>query len=155
MNDDFLRKHRKAPNRAFAEDLYRRLKAEEDDSAALPMTRIAARRGPFPIGAAAVLAVSTPPQLTQIETGFFDSLQPIGVNNADDLVEIARLGTAPSTTWIGMAMSSPWAAHAGYGSTTPEPIRRASPARKRRTDVRATGDAGQYGRDWSSGGRTG
>ncbi|MBK8022809.1 MAG: WD40 repeat domain-containing protein [Chloroflexi bacterium] len=161
MNDDFLRKHRKAPNRAFAEDLYRRLKAEEDDSAALPMTRIAARRGPFPIGAAAVLAillvglfhvlrpVSTPPQLTQIETGFFDSLQPIGVNNADDLVEIARLGNGAvyDVDWDGDVLAlggtrGVWIYDAGNLSDEPRLLESDEPTYGRQVTLASTDEIG-------------
>lgn len=113
MNDDFLRKHRQAPPKAFADDLYRQLQEEQDDMATLPMTRAHARRAPFPIGAAALFALlfvsvifalrgnNSPPPLTQIDTSFFDTLQPITAENAAQLTEIARLGsgTVSDVAW--------------------------------------------------------
>ncbi|MBE2267110.1 MAG: WD40 repeat domain-containing protein [Anaerolinea sp.] len=104
MNDDFLHKHRRPPDKAFAEKLHRQLQAEDEDMTALPMTRTFKRRAPFPIGAAALFVIVlfgalialrpnfVPPRLAQVDTGFWDTLQPINAENAGDLVEVARLG---------------------------------------------------------------
>ncbi len=115
MNDDFLHKHRQAPDKAFADDLYRQLQEENEDMTALPMTRTYARRVRFPLGAAALFAMLlvgvllalrpnfTPPTLTQIDTGFLDTLQPITAENAGELTQIAQLGNgrAFDVDWHG------------------------------------------------------
>jgi len=115
MNDDFLQKHRQAPDKAFADDLYRQLQEENEDMTALPMTRTYARRVRFPLGAAALFALLlvgvllalrpqfTPPTLTQIDTGFLDTLQPITAENAGELTQIAQLGNgrAFDVDWQG------------------------------------------------------
>lgn len=82
---------------------------------ALPMTRTYARRVRFPLGATALFALllvgvllalrpnSTPPTLTQIDTGFLDTLQPITAENAGELTQIAQLGNgrAFDVDWHG------------------------------------------------------
>ncbi len=104
MNDDFLHKHRQAPPKAFADNLYRQLQEENEDMTALPMTRTYARRTRFPVGAAALFAILLvgvllalrptfiPPMLTQIDTSFLDALQPITPENANELTQVAQLG---------------------------------------------------------------
>jgi WD40 repeat protein len=121
MNDDFLKRYRKPPPRAFAHSLARRLHLTSRDPRAgtmkgRPMSRLLT---PLAIAAAALIAITvllipngTPVTLTQIDIApLLSDLAPLTTENVDQLTEVARIGSgtisevvwSPDGMWLAVA----------------------------------------------------